>query len=76
MAGKTKSFTTLADNVEENVHGKFWIGSRLHIDGSLLVITRFDEPFMKDAHRVIRFYTEEVEAPSASADDKKGDGRI
>jgi hypothetical protein len=62
MICATRTFTTREENCAENTPGEFWIGSRLLIQGYMLVITHFSEPFVKDNHRFVRFYAKVIEA--------------
>jgi hypothetical protein len=71
MIGETRSFATREDNCAENTPGKFGIGSRIILQGYLLVITHFSEPFVKDNHRWIRFYAKVIEPVPATTEEIK-----
>jgi hypothetical protein len=74
MLGKTRAYTTCEENCAENVPGKFWIGSKLIVQGHLMVITHFGKSYVKDNHRVIDFHTMEIQAVPTTAEETKEGG--
>jgi len=76
MIGEIRRYTAREENCAENVIGKLGIGSRLELKGCLMVITHFGEPHVKDGHRVVDFYTEEILPIPTSTEDKKNEGCI